>query len=244
MILLQKMRGLGNYMRVGLAALALMGKVYADDFAKGVCPPTGQQLETMLIQTNTGSASSFSLVQRPKYFGKTIGGIAILPYTWNSNGTKGMGDSTFLFCVLAKQGTSNYIPFLGMKFPSGELSSKTYDLSIGTFATYWLNNKKAEVDGIIQYTNTGATPQGINQPNQLYLGIIAGGLVAKNLRMAAGPKITAKTNGDYQLAVRAGVKYIVGDWFFEVLADKVLAYSNMPGGTRIEVQARRNPPKK
>jgi len=245
MTLLKKMRQMGNYMRIGLAALALAGRAYANNFNNAVVPPTRQQLEERLVWTGNKTSSSFSLISSPKYFGKTIGAIVNIPYVWNSNGTRGMGDANIMLCVVAKQGTSNYIPFIGLKIPSGELSSKTYDLNFGTLVTYWINNKKAEVNFTLKYTMTGSTPQGINPPNQLFLAAFAGGQVAKNLRIAAGTNLTANSNGDYQVGARAGTKFIIGDydWIIEVFANYVVAQQNMPGKYSFEVSFRFNPKK-
>lgn len=236
-------RNLKNKLKISLLALAAAALLktaapaFADDFVKGVRPPTGKQLELMVNESDYGS-HSFSLTARPKYFGEHIGVIALLPYTWNSSGN-GTGDPTFLFCVLAKQGRLNLVPNYGMTVPAGQVSSKRFDQYLNLFATYFTtDSKKTELNAMLQYKLSGTDSKGIHPPNQFYIGTLAATEIAKGLRVGAGVRCFLKTTGDYQLGFRGGLKYARPKWFVALLVDKVVAQKNMPTGYGGEFQMR------
>ncbi len=226
MTLTEKIHSLKRYFMIGAAALALTfapKNVVADDFAKGIRPPTGRQLELRLNYQDM-----LSTIFIPKYFSKEMGIVAVLPYDWTN---KKAGDATFIAAALPVQGTINLMPHIGVTIPSGENSSGAHVFTYGLFATLRPKNYWGELSVAAQYKLVGKDREGNDVPNQYYIGTLAGVRVAKNLRIGAG---TRHSNKGHEF--RVAVKYMLPkNWFAEL--HYAVQKDKKP---KIEIQIRKN----
>jgi hypothetical protein len=247
--------------RIGLTALLALssigsGEAKADSIFKGVRGPTNLQLdqrvsfgerETLPNKTQTTSDNTIL-----KYWsGNQLGafGFVNVPYKEISKGnasSDGLGDINIGLGPRGKldfgqYGSLNFLSCAGLTLPTGDnkvkhaLGSGRLDNKAGLFTTYLSKNKRLETDASIEYTSTGKDGLGNKPSDELAAGIVAGGQIARNLRLVGGLtgnyKCGGKNEGDYSFGPRANMRYIVSlRTHFEIVADYYSINKDMPRG--------------
>jgi len=180
----------------------------------------------------------------------------------------GFGDITFgvgprgtFYFDDGKAGTLHWIWYGGAVLPTGDVNAKPSlgndraDFKTGAFFTYLTPKKKAEIDAAVDYICAGRNSKGVQGMDEIYGGIIAGGVVLDNsaleLRLAGGINGKMKENGlgewDYSFGPRAVGRATFKDrngkkklWHAELVADYDIWQKNMPKGFGLLTQLRVN----
>jgi len=207
--------GLKNCMLAWIFTLATtLGSAHADDISKGMRGPTNWQIDgqAFYLKRPSGLEALTNTFILKYWDGKTSGkwGFVIAPYKF-TNGPDGSSNGTMDITLGGgpRFSTSNlhFLPYFALTLPTGELGNQRHDEKIGLLATYLTSNKKFEVDIAAQYTFTGKDKEGINQSNELYVGLVLGGKITDKIRSVAGFTAQRKGNGDYLLDIKSIMRY-------------------------------------
>lgn len=252
-----------NRWKTALAAAVLSAAsatASADDIFKGVRGPTNWQLDERVgyaeNDRDVHTATQTSILKYWNGKGRGMWAFAIVPYKGifgPSGSADGLGDITL---GAGPRGQTNHLHWLShaaVTFPTGDskadvpLGTSRYDVKAGAFFTYFPDPSKKpseqpfEVDSSIEYTVTGDNPQRVNPPNELAIGVIAGGKIGKHMRLAGGLTELLKDNGDDLTNVRTVFRYTWSPTVhMEVIADHTIAAENMPHADSITALVRWN----
>ncbi len=241
-------------------------KAGADSIYKGVRGPTNWQLDERIgyAERDTSPSKTTTAAENTilKYWSgdKTgIFGFANIPGKYTEKGensSSGIGDIALGIGPRGKldfgtHGSLNFLSYAGLTLPTGDDLSKPslgtgrLDERVGLFATYLSQNKKFETGASFEYTFTGEDRFGRKASDELALGIVSGGEVAKNLRMVGGltgiVKQGGKNDGDYSIGPRVNIRYTFSPRMHaELIADYFPFERNMPSGLTITALARFN----
>ncbi|MBW2991181.1 hypothetical protein KY348_05770 [Candidatus Woesearchaeota archaeon] len=215
--------------------------VNADDISKGMRGPTNWQIdERVFYLKNQQGLESLTNTLFFKCWDNTKWGFAIASYKWGSSG-KGTTDITLGGGPQFTSGNFYFLPYAAITLPTGELSNQRFDEKIGVLATYLNDNKKFEVDLALQYAFTGKNNQGINPPNELYVGMVSGGKLTSKIRGVAGVTVLRKDNSDYLLNLRSVLRYTFSRAVhIELVGDMSISSNNIPKKKDVGLQLRWN----
>ncbi len=241
--------GLKKGMLTWIFTLAtILGIAYADDISKGMRGPTNWQVDGRtfyLKRPNSLEALTNTFVLKG-WDGKESGKWGFLNASYKStNGPDGSNNGTMDITLGGgprfSTGNFHFLPYFALTLPTGELGNQRYDEKIGLLATYLTSNKKFEVDLASQYTFTGKDKEGINQPNELYAGLVLGGEIVKNVRGVAGFTAKRKGNGDYLLNLKSILRYTFSKYVHvELVGETSVANRNIPKKKTVGLQFRWN----
>ncbi len=247
--------------KLGVCALAgslylttSMLNSYANDMFIGVRGPTNWQLDVRATYSeNEKNIETITNNLMLKYWdGNKLGKwfFVSVPYKFVDSlqgSNKGIGDITI---GLGPRGRINYIHWFlygALMLPTGASEEKVplgngrLDIRTGVFATYLTGSKNFEIDGSLEYNFTGENRKNINPPNELSLGLLAGGKITEKIRFATGLTDLIKENGNFLLNSRSVLRYTVSKGLhFELVIDKSIYKDSIPNGTSIGVFARYN----
>lgn len=241
-----------------LSAIATVAS--ADDIFKGVRGPTNWQLdERIAYAENDRDVQTATQTSIFKYWnGKEHGlwAFAALPYKAVSgpNGSvDGIGDLTFGAGPRGQTKHVHWFSYVGATLPTGAdgVGTDRRDLKCGAFFTYFGDADKKpkdqpfEFDGSVEYTITGNNPSGMNPPDELAVGFVAGGRINDDVRLVGGLTSVLKDNGDSLMNARAVFRYT---WspavYMEIIADHTISAQRMPYADSITASVRWNIGKK
>ena len=239
---------LRNYLFLALASLSI---AKADDIFKGIKGPTNFQIdERVTYSRNDRDIETITNNLILKYWdgdSTDIGKWAFvnLPYRilTSPNSREGLGDITLGFGSRGKIDNFHWFLYGSLTTPSGKkgLSNERYDLKIGTLVTYLTEDKKFEMDGVLEYNNTGKSSKGINPSNEIYSGVLAGGKVSDKIRAVTGLINSVKDNGDFILNSRSVFRYTFSPTIhLELAGDLSLANKNIPKSKNLGLFLRYN----
>lgn len=239
---------------ITLSSLLPSEKAIADGIYKGMRGPTNWQLDSRITYSKNEERT------------KTITGNLILKY-WDGNefgwfgffglpyknidapssSLTGFGDISLGGGPRGKLDNFHCVSYIGFTLPSGDEESKPalgagrIDTKIGLLGTYLTDDKKYELDGIVERNFTGKNNSGINPPDETYVGLVAGRELTKKLRFVTGPTGLIKDSGDYIINWRAVLRYIVSPKLhFELTVDKGINGRNVPESNGIGFFVRYN----
>lgn len=237
-----------------IAGIGLSSLAHADDIYKGVRGPTNIQLDSRVSYTENEQNVKMTIgnVILKYWDGDKLGiwGFLNLPYKNISNPSKsaqGLGD---VFLGAGPRGRIkelHWISYAGAILPTGDKKSKPSlgngrtDTKIGLIGTYLRNDKKYELDGIIEKSFTGENDSGVNPPDELYVGMLGGGKITKKLRFATGATALIKSNHDNVVNLKAVFRYILSPKLhFEFALDKGVSGKNIPKSKSVGFYMRNN----
>jgi hypothetical protein len=212
------------------AALALAKPAMSDDIFKGRKGPTDVQLDLRagLIRNEAGIETlANTLIMKYWPESASIWGFTATPYKF-TNGIKGTGDLSVGAGprIVINDGKLSFLPYVGAVLPTGQLSNRRFDEIIGFHGTYLAAGNKFEADVSAQYTFAGKK-DGAEQPNEWYVGALAGGGSAK-IRGIAGITHLQKTNRDSLTRLRAVGRYTFSkNMHLELAIEKGIASRNI-----------------
>jgi len=247
MTLLQKIRQMGNYMRIGLATLALTTTAFADDIFKGCKGSTDIQMDARAgYICNDKGIETITNTLIMKYWAdaNSFWAFTITPYKF-TNETSGTGDMTIGAGprIVQMGGKLNLLPYVGANLPTGQLGNSRFDEIIGLLGTYKTIDNRFEADLAAQYTFAGKK-NSAEQPNEFYFGAMAGGGSAK-LRGVGGFTHLKRNNGDYLTKLRAVGRYTFSkNWHVELALEKGIASKNIAKESSVSIYIRWNIPNK
>lgn len=226
----------------------ILGSAYADDIFKGIRGPTNWQVDgrAFYLKRPNGLEALTNTFVLKYWDGKTSGKWGFLNASYKStNGPDGPSNGTMDITLGGgpRFSTNNlhFSPYFALTLPTGELGNQRYDEKIGLLATYLTSNKKFEVDVASQYTFTGKDKEGINLPNELYIGLVIGGKITDKIRSVAGFTAKRKGDGDYLLDIRSVIRYTFSKHVHvELVGETSVANRNIPKKKDVGLQFRWN----
>jgi len=237
---------------LGYAAALLVGAMFldnhpaqADDIAVGMKGPTHWQLDGRFFYAEKPGVRTETNTAIIKYWDDKYFGFAAPSYKWTDSpaGYENGLDSIKLGfgprgTIKLENGNLHWMAHGVLTIPMASASG--YDMAVDLLGTYLSNDKKFEADGKIEHKFTGTNESGINPADETYFGVLAGGEIAKNTRLAAGPTFLYR-NGDYLLNGRAVLRYTFSpEMHIELVGDIGLDSSHIQEGHSIGLQLRRN----
>jgi len=141
----------------------------------------------------------------------------------------GLGNISAGIGPRGRAGSFNFISYLALEFPTDESKSSGLNARMGAFATYFMLDRKMEIDGSLECKITGQS-NGKNPPNEIPAGLVVGGRIfIDEIRAAAGITALLKDNSDYLINSRAVIRYMPSQAFhFELIGDAGIKNKNIP----------------
>lgn len=171
-------------------------------------------------------------------------GFISIPYTIvnSPEGSEdGLGDISITFgprWIIAKK--LHCFPYGALTIPTGELGNGRYDTRFGILTTYLTLSKRFEVDGLLEYKFTGENKDGVDPLDVMPFGLAAGGRITDNIRFITGVSGLVNEDGDYLLNSRSVMRYTFPKFLIEFTGDAGIGSSNIPEGTTLGFQIRKN----
>ncbi|HBA27580.1 MAG TPA: hypothetical protein DCY98_09365 [Nitrospinae bacterium] len=235
--------------------IILSSNVYADEITKGVRGPTLWQIDDRIIYNKTtinveATTNNFIL----KYwdgdgFGKW--GFVSLPYKFinSQKGTDdGLGDMAAGFGPRGRIDNYHYFLYGAVTFPTGDTEKKNalgngrYDARLAWLSTYFIADKRFEIDWIIEYTYTGENKKRVNPPDEIYIGgPLIGGKITDRIIFITGVTDLIKDNGDFLLNSSSHIRYTVSKGLhFQLVGNFGIDNKNIPKGNGVSLFIRIN----
>ncbi|HEA46384.1 MAG TPA: hypothetical protein ENH99_01230 [Candidatus Pacearchaeota archaeon] len=249
--LISKLR---SYILAGSLTLApvFAADAYAQDIFIGRRGPTNAQLDGRISysQSRNGTRTLANSMIFKYWDGDRFGkwGFVSLPYKFidSPNGhNDGLGDISIGFGLRGRINNFHWFSYGALMLPTGDsegiaLGTGRYDKRMGLLTTYLTPDKKFEIDGLLEYKVVGENREGINLPNELKTGFIAGGEITDKIRFATGlTGLIRETN--CLINSRSVIRYTSSrSLYFELVGDVGINSRNTTTGKSIGFQARYN----
>jgi|SRR3989338_7994532 len=243
---------LEKYFLIGALYLATasLDIVYADDFSKGARGPENRQLDVRTTYSvNEKDVETITNNVILKYWdGDEFGKFAFIsiPYKFINSpkgSDNGIGDISLGLGPRGRIDNLHWFLYGSLTFPTGEagLGNKRDDAKAGALATCFIDEKRFEIDGILEHNFTGENNSGTNPPNETYAGFLVGRKVTKKTRAGIGLTELIKDNGDYITNWKVALRYTASPKLhFELVGDKGIYSRNMSESTGIGLFTRYN----
>ncbi|MBI2047400.1 hypothetical protein HYT26_04545 [Candidatus Pacearchaeota archaeon] len=242
----------------GISALAtaLFSQAYADGILRGVPYPLTfkYQIEERIVYSeNEKGIKTATDTIFLKYRNEDILFSIGMPYKYveQHSSLDGFGDASVLLGLIRKievgKDNLHLLPYCSLTFPTAEtkeiaLGNERLDEKLGIAATYLTEDKRREIDFVLERIFTGENKENINSPDETYSGILAGGEILPQIRVAAGFTNLRKDNGDYLSNLRTFLRLTSKDkkYQLEFFADKSIYNKGIPKGDSTGIITRRN----
>lgn len=243
-----------NFILAGIFSLANTLPAYANDIYIGTKGPTEFQADDRIgYSRNEKGVKTLANNLILKYWDGDELGIwanVNLPYKFIDSpqgSNHGLGDISAGLGPRGRIGKFHWFLYSALAFPTGEsegnvpLGNGRSDFKIGGLATYLTDDKKFEVDGTMEYALTGRNKKGVNPPDEINAGLLSGGKVTDEVRLATGLTGVIKDGGDHSLNWRSVARYTVSQRLhFELVADVGIDSENIPKSNAVSLFARHN----
>lgn len=236
--------GLKGLVLATLTALALVGiprYATADDIFRGRRWSTTWQLDERVNysvnERGTQTATNNLILKYAD--GESLGklGFVSLPLKYVNSGTEsdfGIGDIAIGFGPHGNIGDLHWILYGTLNLPTGESEGKIklgtgrIDIRVGGAFTYLSPDTRLEADLVAEYGFRG-NKDGKETPNEIYVGLVAGGEFAKGFRAVAGLTGLVNEDGGFVFGSRTVVRYTVSPRLhFELIGDYGLKGEKIP----------------
>ena len=238
----------------GLCFIAtILSNAYADGILRGVPYPLPfkYQIEDRLVYSeNEKGVKTATNTLFLKYRNEDILCSIGVPYKYveqQSTQADGFGDASALVSLIRKieigRDNLHLMPYAGLTFPTSETDGKTalgnerLDKKLGLAATYLTENKRREIDFVLERIFTGENRDNINSPDETYSSVLFGGEILPQIRVATGFTNLRKDNGDYLSYLRTILRRTSKDkkYQLEFFADKSIDNRNIPKSTQFGI---------